>query len=125
VTRYTVLERFGGVSDAARRGQNVAADGSLASLIECRLETGRTHQIRVHMAHIGHPVIGDQDYGQAFRTKANRLPEPLKAMAKDFPRQALHAKLLAFTHPVSGETMRFGVPMPTDMAALVDGFRNL
>jgi 23S rRNA pseudouridine1911/1915/1917 synthase len=115
VTRYTVLERFGAKPD------NTAT----ASLVECRLETGRTHQIRVHMAHIGHPVIGDQDYGQAFRTKANRLPEPLKAMAKDFPRQALHAKLLAFTHPVSGETMRFGVPMPTDMAALVDGFRNL
>ena len=52
------------------------------------------------MAHIGHPVIGDPDYGQAFRTKANRLPEPLRTMAKDFPRQALHAKLLAFSHPV-------------------------
>jgi 23S rRNA pseudouridine1911/1915/1917 synthase len=115
VTRYTVLERFGAKPD------NTAT----ASLVECRLETGRTHQIRVHMAHIGHPVIGDPDYGQALRTKANRLPQPLKAMAKDFPRQALHAKLLAFTHPVSGETMRFGVPMPTDMAALVDGFRNL
>jgi 23S rRNA pseudouridine1911/1915/1917 synthase len=125
VTRYTVLERFGGVSDAARRGQNVAADGSLASLIECRLETGRTHQIRVHMAHIGHPVIGDQDYGQAFRTKANRLPEPLRTLAKDFPRQALHAKLLAFSHPVTGEMMRFEAPMPADMAVLVAGFRDL
>ena len=53
-------------------------DAAQASLVECRLETGRTHQIRVHMAHIGHPVIGDPDYGQAFRTKANRLPEPLQ-----------------------------------------------
>ena len=68
-------------------------------LVECRLETGRTHQIRVHMAHIGHPVIGDPDYGQAFRTKANRLPEPLRGRGQAFPRQALHAWLLAFRHP--------------------------
>ena len=115
VTRYTVLERFGAKPD------NTAT----ASLVECRLETGRTHQIRVHMAHIGHPVVGDPDYGQAFRTKANRLPEPLRTMTKDFPRQALHAKLLAFSHPVSGETMRFEAPIPADMAALVGGFRNL
>jgi 23S rRNA pseudouridine1911/1915/1917 synthase len=114
VTHYTVLERFGG-----------ERDGALASTVECRLETGRTHQIRVHMAHVGHPVVGDRDYGQAFRTKANRLPEPLKTMAKDFPRQALHAKLLAFPHPASGEIMRFEAPMPADMAALVAGFRKL
>jgi 23S rRNA pseudouridine1911/1915/1917 synthase len=115
VTRYAVLERFGAKPDGT---------ATLASLVECRLETGRTHQIRVHMAHIGHPVIGDPDYGQAFRTKANRLPEPLRTMAKDFPRQALHAKLLAFTHPVTGEMMRFEAPMPDDMAALVSGFQN-
>ena len=84
-------ERFG--ANATRRAGRLA--------VECRLETGRTHQIRVHMAHIGHPLIGDPDYGQAFRTKANRLPEPLRTLAKDFPRQALHAKLLAFRHPVT------------------------
>ena len=115
VTRYSVLERFGAKPD------NTAT----ASLVECRLETGRTHQIRVHMAHIGHPVVGDPDYGQAFRTKANRLPEPLRTLAKDFPRQALHAKLLAFSHPVTGEMMRFEAPMPADMADLVAGFRSL
>ena len=76
-----------------------AAGEAQASLIECRLETGRTHQIRVHMAHIGHPVIGDPDYGKAFRTKANRLPEPLRAAVSAFPRQALHAWLLEFRHP--------------------------
>jgi 23S rRNA pseudouridine1911/1915/1917 synthase len=114
VTHYTVLERFGG-----EKG------GALASTVECRLETGRTHQIRVHMAHIGHPVVGDPDYAQAFRTKANRLPEPLKTMAKDFPRQALHAKLLAFSHPVTGEMMRFEAPMPADMTALVTEFRKI
>ena len=97
-----------------------------AALVECRLETGRTHQIRVHMAHIGHPVIGDPDYGAAFRTKANRLPEPLQERwSNAFPRQALHARLLAFRHPVTGELMRFEAPMPADMEELVAGFRNL
>ena len=115
VTRYTVIEHF------ERKENNTAT----ASLVECRLETGRTHQIRVHMAHINHPIIGDQDYGMAFRTKANRLPEPLKTMTKDFPRQALHAKLLAFAHPVTGEIMQFEAEMPADMQALVAGFRNL
>ena len=115
VTRYTVLERFGEKPDAT----------AIASLVECRLETGRTHQIRVHMAHTGHPVIGDPEYGQAFRTKANILPEPLRTMTKDFPRQALHAKLLAFRHPSSGAMMRFEAAMPADMAGLVAGFRKL
>jgi 23S rRNA pseudouridine1911/1915/1917 synthase len=113
VTRYHVLERFG------------AKPEPMASLVECRLETGRTHQIRVHLAHIGHPVIGDPDYGRAFRTKANLLPEPLRSLANDFPRQALHAKLLAFSHPSTGEKMRFEAPLPADMAGLVDVFRNL
>ena len=115
VTHYAVLERFGAKSD----------NTAIASLVECRLETGRTHQIRVHMAHIGHPVVGDPDYGQAFRTKANRLPEPLRTMAKDFSRQALHAKLLAFSHPFTREMMRFEAPLPADMATLVDGFRKI
>jgi 23S rRNA pseudouridine1911/1915/1917 synthase len=128
VTRYTVLERFGAATDPAKSrvsGARTAleAKDALASLVECRLETGRTHQIRVHMAHIGHPVVGDPDYGRAFRTKANRLPEPLRSLAKDFPRQALHAKLLAFWHPVTGEMMSFEAPLPADMEALVAGFR--
>ena len=115
VTHFTVEERFG-------EGQQKFAS---ASLVECRLETGRTHQIRVHMAHIGHPLIGDPDYGQAFRTKANRLPDPLKAKVAAFPRQALHARLLEFSHPDTHLTMTFEAPMPGDMEDLVGGFRNL
>ncbi|MBB6356926.1 RluA family pseudouridine synthase [Aminobacter aganoensis] len=115
ITHFTVLERFG-----AEQGEFAAA-----SLVECRLETGRTHQIRVHMAHIGHPVVGDPDYGQAFRTKSNRLPEPLKSAVKAFPRQALHARLLAFRHPATHLIMRFEAPLPRDMGELVEGFRNL
>ncbi|MER8426747.1 RluA family pseudouridine synthase [Mesorhizobium sp. M1403] len=115
ITHFTVIERFG------EQQQEFAT----ASLVECRLETGRTHQIRVHMAHIGHPVIGDPEYGQAFRTKANRLPEPLTSKVKAFPRQALHARLLAFRHPDTHLTMRFEAPIPWDMENLVDGFRKL
>ncbi|MER8862731.1 RluA family pseudouridine synthase [Mesorhizobium sp. M0751] len=115
ITHFTVVERFG------EQQQEFAT----ASLVECRLETGRTHQIRVHMAHIGHPVIGDPEYGQAFRTKANRLPEPLRSKVKAFPRQALHARLLAFRHPDTHLTMRFEALIPWDMEELVDGFRKL
>jgi 23S rRNA pseudouridine1911/1915/1917 synthase len=113
VTHYEVLETFG-------HGQ----DGPTASLVECRLETGRTHQIRVHMAHIGHPLIGDRDYGGAFRTKANRLPEVAKDEVNAFPRQALHAALLAFAHPATGKLMRFEAPLPADMTALAAAFRT-
>lgn len=114
ITRYNVRERF------APSGAE-----ALAALLECRLETGRTHQIRVHMAHIGHPVVGDPVYGRAFRTKANRLAEPLRREVAAFSRQALHAHLLAFRHPVSGEKMRFEVPLPPDMRELVAIFARL
>ena len=113
VTHYTVIERFPRSGEAA------------ASLVECRLETGRTHQIRVHMAHIGHPVIGDPDYGKAFRTKANRLPEPLRAAVLGFPRQALHARQLEFRHPRTHIPMAFEAPIPGDMEDLIGAFRQL
>ena len=113
VTHYEVLERFPAAGDAA------------AALLECRLETGRTHQIRVHMAHIGHPVVGDPDYAKAFKTKANKLPEPLHSAVSAFPRQALHARLLAFLHPATHMTMRFEASMPADMHRLVEQFRAL
>ena len=110
VTHYQVRKRYG--SDGK--------GGALAALVECRLETGRTHQIRVHMAHIGHPLIGDMDYGRAFRTKVNRLPDAVRPIVAAFGRQALHARLLAFRHPVSGELMRFEAPPPADMTALTE-----
>jgi 23S rRNA pseudouridine1911/1915/1917 synthase len=111
VTHFEVRERYGAEP--------------VASLVECRLETGRTHQIRVHMAHIGNPLIGDRDYGQAFRTKANRLPEPLQAEVKAFPRQALHAWLLEFRHPRTHIMMRFEAPLPGDFERMIGGFRRL
>ena len=88
------------------------------SHVRCRLETGRTHQIRVHLSSIGHPLIGDQVYGSAQR-KA-KLP----AAAQDFPRQALHAARLALIHPASGETMAWESPLPADIVALIDALKH-
>ncbi|WP_209004135.1 RluA family pseudouridine synthase [Labrenzia sp. CE80] len=113
ITHWQVKERFGSEDQPA-----------LASLMECRLETGRTHQIRVHMSHIHHPLIGDQDYGAGYKTKVNRLEEPLKSTIAGFSRQALHAGLLAFAHPVSGETLRFESPYPTDFEELLQALRK-
>ncbi|WP_224408393.1 RluA family pseudouridine synthase [Afifella sp. IM 167] len=99
--------------------------GGRVSLLACRLETGRTHQIRVHMAHIGHPLLGDRLYGSAFRTKAALLaPEAAEAL-EGLGRQALHARLLAFAHPASGATMRFESPLPKEMETLLQALRKV
>ncbi|HZP18614.1 MAG TPA: RluA family pseudouridine synthase [Bauldia sp.] len=113
VTHITVEERFG------PRGRPVA------SLIECRLETGRTHQIRVHLAAIGHPILGDRIYGAGFATKAALLPEPARGLAEGMRRQALHAYLLGFEHPATGKLMRFERPPPADMANLIKALRAI
>ncbi len=91
----------------------------IAALVRCRLETGRTHQIRVHMAHIGHPLIGDRVYGAGFRTKAAQLPEKARKAVESFPRQALHAARLALPHPVSGEFLDFASEPPADLRSLI------
>ena len=114
ITHFRVAERYG-----FRRKPAVAA------LLDCRLETGRTHQIRVHLASIGHPLIGDRTYGAGFATKAALLPEPARGLAEAFPRQALHAWLLGFEHPATGEEMRFERPPPTDMATLIAAMARL
>ena len=88
-----------------------------AALIRCRLETGRTHQIRVHLAHLGHGLVGDQVYG---RGKTHGLPD----FAATFPRQALHAATLGFTHPISGKYDRFVSDLPTDMRKLTVSLRT-
>ncbi|MBD9373400.1 RluA family pseudouridine synthase [Rhizobium sp. ARZ01] len=115
ITHYEVVERYGEKPDAT----------CLASLVECELETGRTHQIRVHMAHIGHPLIGDPEYGAAFKTKANLLPEQARAVVNGFHRQALHAFMLQFEHPTTGEVMRFEAPAPADLETLLEALRTM
>jgi 23S rRNA pseudouridine1911/1915/1917 synthase len=109
-TRYRVEQRY----------------GPHAALIECRLLTGRTHQIRVHLAHIGHPLIGDPAYGTRAGRGVGRTGPAIRtdagAAIASFPRQALHARLLGFTHPASGEPLSFESRLPAD---LVDLIRNL
>ena len=90
----------------------------LACKIECQLETGRTHQIRVHMAHIGHPLLGDMVYGQGLRTKASRLGEQGRAALDQLGRQSLHAARLGFEHPITGEFLSFESPLPADLTLL-------
>src|SRR5579871_9733 len=107
VTHYEVKEVFNG-----RDGKPVA------SLLALQLETGRTHQIRVHLAHIGHPLLGDPVYGPHFKTKANQLaPAAQKALAA-LDRQALHAYLLVLEHPRSGQLLRWERPLPEDLLLL-------
>ncbi len=110
VTRVRVLEAFGTPPAAA--------------LVECRLETGRTHQIRVHMAHAGHGLIGDQTYGGRRKLSPRAVGDAAAALAADFPRQALHAATLGFSHPVTGAEMRFESPLPADLAALLGALRH-
>ena len=110
ITHYTVLKRF---EDLDKKGE------ALASLIECRLETGRTHQIRVHMTHIGNPLFGDPEYGKQFATRGTRLPETAKGLFGSFKRQGLHARTLGFRHPSTGETVSFSADPPKDMADLI------
>ena len=107
VTHWEVLQRYTGT------------DGKpVASLLACSLETGRTHQIRVHLAHIGHPLMGDDIYGPGFRTKAAHLaPEAQQALTA-LGRQALHAYLLTIEHPTSGEVLEFRSELPADLARL-------
>jgi 23S rRNA pseudouridine1911/1915/1917 synthase len=106
VTHWQVLERY------------PPAGAAVASLLACRLETGRTHQIRVHLAAIGHPLLGDDVYGPGFKTKAALLPPAAQEALAALSRQALHAYMLGFEHPVGGEHLVFRSELPPDLARL-------
>ncbi len=110
VTRARVVRRFGTPPAAA--------------LLECWLETGRTHQIRVHLAHVGHGLIGDPVYGGRRRLPERAVGRKAAGAALAFPRQALHAAVLGFAHPVSGKALRFEAPMPADMAGLIEALEG-
>ena len=105
VTHYRLRERF-----------------RAHSLVQCQLETGRTHQIRVHMAHISHPLLGDPLYGGGLKLPKGATPE-LIAMMRSFRRQALHAEKLSFVHPASGEPLSFSAERPADQQALIEALR--
>ena len=120
VTHYKVLKSFGQISKVEQR--------PAAALIECRLETGRTHQIRVHMSHIGTPLIGDPVYGRHRGIKAwgsGPAFDTATRTARALTRQALHAASLGFVHPVTGEGVFVQVPLPEDMASVVTALERL
>jgi 23S rRNA pseudouridine1911/1915/1917 synthase len=106
ITHYRVRERF-----------------RTMTLVECRLETGRTHQIRVHMAHVRHPLVGDAQYGGLLKLPKGASPE-LVAALRGFKRQALHAERLEFLHPKSGKTVAFESPLPVDMRGVIAQLRE-
>jgi 23S rRNA pseudouridine1911/1915/1917 synthase len=105
ITHYMVERRFGD-------------EGWDVTRIQCQLETGRTHQIRVHMAHIGHPLLTDAVYASGYATKINRLPPAMADAVRALGRQALHAAELGFEHPTTGEEMFFEAPLPPDLEDL-------
>lgn len=113
VTHYEVLEVF-----------RDAAGAPLASLLRLQLETGRTHQIRVHLAHIGHPVLGDPVYGTGFKTRASRLSEAGQTALAALGRQALHAAELGFAHPRTGKALLFSSAVPDDMGRLIAALKG-
>jgi 23S rRNA pseudouridine1911/1915/1917 synthase len=116
VTHYATEARFGAAG---------TADGMpAASLLRCRLETGRTHQIRVHLGHIGHPIVGDPLYGRRLR-QAKGAAGALADLLNAFPRQALHAATLALDHPRSGERMEFSTAIPNDFRELMSRLEKL
>lgn len=113
ITHFETVEQFAGV------------DGKpVASLLALKLETGRTHQIRVHMAHAGHPVIGDPVYGAGFRTRAGRLGPAAREVLQRLDRQALHAASLGFEHPTTGKYLLFESALPADIAELLEAMRT-
>jgi 23S rRNA pseudouridine1911/1915/1917 synthase len=112
ITHWEILESFNG-----RDGKPIAA------LLACQLETGRTHQIRVHLAHIGHPLLGDSVYGPHFKTKASHLGPRSQAALTALGRQALHAYLLALEHPRTGEILHWESALPQDLLLLQNALR--
>jgi 23S rRNA pseudouridine1911/1915/1917 synthase len=106
VTHYRLRERF-----------------RAHSLLQCQLETGRTHQIRVHLAHVNHPLVGDPLYGGGFKLPKGASPE-LTGVLRGFRRQALHAERLSFVHPISGEAMSFNADRPADQQVLIEALRT-
>jgi len=119
VTHWEVLERYGTAEGPrAAAGRSTRPREPAASLLLCRLETGRTHQIRLHLASIGHPLLGDEVYGTGFRTKSVLLPQQAQGALKALGRQALHAHILSVKHPTSAEILRFQSELPPDLARL-------
>ncbi len=115
--RMALVTRGG--KPALTRYRTLGVFHAAISLLECRLATGRTHQIRVHLSAGGHPVVGDPVYLRRIPAASRSVPEPARSLLLDFPRQALHAAMLGFRHPASGAELRFESPLPADLKSLL------
>ncbi|CAN5299844.1 RluA family pseudouridine synthase [soil metagenome] len=113
VTHWEMVEAYNGKDNKP-----------VASLLACQLETGRTHQIRVHLAHLGHPLLGDEVYGAGFKTKSGQLGPQSQSALTALGRQALHAYLLVLEHPVSGEILHWESGLPEDLLLLQAALRS-
>ena len=113
LTRYRVIERF------------AHAGAPLAALLECRLATGRTHQIRVHLAEIGHPVLGDPTYGRTTPARLAALPPKARDAVKSLGGQALHAYVIGFDHPATAERIRIEIELPKHFKKLMETLEGL
>ena len=122
--KMAVLHR-GGRPAATRYRVRKSYAGGAASLVECRLLTGRTHQIRVHLTERGHPIIGDRTYGRPDGRRRTALPEAARHAALAMERQALHAETLGFQHPGTGEALRFESDLPPDIKSLKSSLETL
>jgi 23S rRNA pseudouridine1911/1915/1917 synthase len=123
VTHWKLLESYtaSGVKPDAKpdtKSKSASGNKPQAAMLECRLETGRTHQIRVHLAHIGHPIMGDETYATGFKTKAAKLQDEPREALEGLGRQALHAYLLVLEHPTTKQPLEFRSELPEDFARL-------
>ncbi len=124
ITHYKVVRRLEPKRKTFDRGSALKHLAPSLSLVECRLETGRTHQVRVHMAHIRHPLVGDPFYGKSGPTQSKNFSEKAQDAINGFKRQALHAFVIGFKHPTTGEDLKFEAELPNDMKRLISALEN-
>ncbi len=122
--KMAVLARGGRPAETRYQVRRSLASGA-AALLDCRLLTGRTHQIRVHLSHVGHPLIGDPVYGRQGARRRARLAEPGRRAVEAMSRQALHARSLGFRHPASAQPLKFDSELPPDIKALISSLEKL
>jgi 23S rRNA pseudouridine1911/1915/1917 synthase len=125
ITHYAVEASYRKPKAGIIRKDKVKQAGIAASLVRCRLETGRTHQVRLHMAHKGTPLIADPLYGGGFGSSIRGLPDEAASAIMNLQRQALHAAHLTFRHPATGRTMTFESELPADMKKVREALETL
>ncbi len=124
ITHYRVLRRLEPRRQTFEKGAAIKRLPPSLSLVECRLETGRTHQVRVHMAHIGYPLVGDPFYGKSGPAQSRNFSIPAQEAINSFKRQALHAYVIGFVHPTTGADLKFEAQLPNDMKRLISALER-